>query len=104
VGDMLALFESGIKNVLVLFGTEINLSIINYLLKINIGRIYISTNDDSKNNSAGNNAAYKIRKRLVKYFNESQVKIVHPKLEKDWNLVLLKGGKQEVIQQLNKYN
>ncbi len=103
VGDMLSLFECGIKNVLVLFGTELNLSIINLLLKINIGKIYISTNDDSLGNYAGNNAAEKIYKRLNKYFSSSQIKTVHPLKCGDWNEVLTKHGKHEIIKQLEPY-
>lgn len=104
IGDYLTFLECGIRNCIVLFGTELNLSIINYLLKINIGKIYISTNDDSKNNMAGNNAADKALKKLTKYFGRSQVKIVLPYKEKDWNEILIKYGKLEINEQLNKYN
>lgn len=103
VGDLLALFSCGIENVLVLFGTELNLAIINYLLKINIKKIYISTNDDSLKNNAGNDAAHKIQKRLQKYFRYDTIKIVLPKKENDWSDILQKNGKQEILEQLKNY-
>jgi hypothetical protein len=103
IGDLLSLMEAGIENVLVLFGTELNLAIINYLLKINIQNIYISTNDDSGKNNAGNEAANKIYKRLNKYFSYNQIKVVHPKNGKDWNVVLKNNGKNEILEQLKEY-
>ncbi len=104
-GDYASLMTAGIRNCLVLFGTELNLSIINYLLKLNISHIYISTNEDSRedNNMAGNRAAEKIFKRLNKYFSYNQLKIVHPKKCGDWNEVLQKFGKQEILEQLKEY-
>lgn len=101
IGDLLSFYEADIKNCLVLFGTELNLAIINYLLKINIDKIFISLNDDK--NMAGNDAATKIYKRLNKYFSNSQIKIVHPKKCGDWNEVLQKFGKQEILEQLKEY-
>ncbi len=103
VGDLLSFYECGIKNCLVLFGTELNLAIINYLLKMNVDKIYLSTNDDSKKNSAGNNAAEKAQKRLTKYFSYSQVKIVIPKGGNDWNEILTNLGKDAIIEQLKEY-
>ena len=103
IGDYLSLKMAGIDNILVLFGTELNLAIINYLLKINIEKIYLCLNDDSKKNMAGNKAADKAYKRLTKYFSNNQVKIVLPKGFNDWNDILVKSGKQEIINQLKDY-
>ena len=102
-GDCLSLMTCGIRNNLVLFGTEINLSVINYLLKINIDKIYISLNDDSKTNNAGNNATEKIYKKLNKYFSNSQIKISMVKNYNDWNECLVKAGRDELLTQLKKY-
>lgn len=105
-GDLASIFSCGIRNVLCLFGTELNLSILNYLLKINIGKIIISTNDDSmkNNNMAGNRSSEKIYKKLCKYFESKQVKIVLPSGGfNDWNDVLLKAGKDEIKKQLKDY-
>ena len=46
IGDALALYEQGIKNVLVMFGLSVNTNIINYLNSKRIDRIFISTNND----------------------------------------------------------
>jgi hypothetical protein len=78
IGDLLSLWEAGIKYVMVTFGLEVNISIINYLLKIDIDEIYISFNNDEENNSAGNVAAEKAKKKLLKYFDPPQVKVALP--------------------------
>lgn len=78
IGDMLNLWQNGVKNVLVTFGTNLSLPILNYCLKIDVQKIYISLNDDSKNNSAGNIGANKIKARLKRYFDERQLTIKLP--------------------------
>ena len=103
IGDYLTFLECGIRNCMVMFGTELNLAILNYLLKIGVDKIYISTNDDSKKNMAGNNAADKAYKKLSRYFESRQLKIVLPEKENDWNDLLTKNGKHEIIEQLQKY-
>lgn len=78
VGDMLSLYDKGIKNVLVTFGLDIGSGIINFLLKIDCKEIRICFNDDSTNNSAGNKAAEKAFKKLNLYFDSNQIKISLP--------------------------
>lgn len=78
IGDLLSLWEAGIKYVMVTFGLDVSVAIINYLLKIDIDRIYISFNNDEENNSAGNVAAEKAKKKLLKYFDPPQVEIALP--------------------------
>ncbi|MAF24967.1 hypothetical protein CL634_05265 [bacterium] len=80
VGDMLALWEAGIKNVIVTFGLDASVEILNILLKIDPDKIYISLNNDASNNNAGNIAASKVEKKLLKYFNRNQVSIKFPEL------------------------
>ena len=46
VGDAMALYEQGIKNVLVMFGLSVNGQIVNYLNSKSINQIFISTNND----------------------------------------------------------
>ena len=72
------LFDSGIKNVICLFGLEISFSIINYLLRINNVKVIISTNNEPDNNNRGNSAALKIEKKLLKYFDRKNIKISLP--------------------------
>ena len=83
VGDMLNLWQSGIKNVLVTFGTSLSLPILNHMLKLDIKKIYISLNNDSNKNMAGNIGADKIHSRLKRYFDQRQIKIALP-IKKDF--------------------
>jgi 5S rRNA maturation endonuclease (ribonuclease M5) len=83
VGDMLNLWQSGIKNVLVTFGTSLSLPILNHMLKLDIKKIYISLNNDSNKNMAGNIGADKIYSRLKRYFDQRQLKIALP-VKKDF--------------------
>ena len=83
IGDMLNLWQSGIKNVLVIFGTSLSLPILNHMLKLDIKKIYISLNNDSNKNMAGNIGADKIHSRLKRYFDQRQLKIALP-IKKDF--------------------
>lgn len=88
IGDMLALWECGIKNVLVIFGVELNEKMIEFLLKIDIKKIIIALNNDSEKGMVGNKAAIDIKKKLSRYFDEEQVVSFSPK-KKDFNDWLL---------------
>ena len=79
IGDLMALFDQGIKNVLCIFGTSISSHVINYLCSKDLKKIYISTNNDfdsSKNN--GLIGAFQSYMRLSDYFNLSQLEIRLP--------------------------
>lgn len=78
IGDMLSLWQAGIKNILVTFGTNLSLSILNYCLKIDPKKIFISLNNDSAKNLAGNIAAEKTLSRLSRYFDKNQLIIALP--------------------------
>ncbi len=78
IGDMLALWENDIKNVLVTFGLHANKSIIKLLIEIDVSKIFIAFNNDSDNEFAGNRAAEETRKKLLDYFDESQIIIAIP--------------------------
>ena len=54
IGDMLALWEAGVKNSIVTFGLEISPAIMGVLLRFDLDKIYISFNNDSNKNSRGN--------------------------------------------------
>lgn len=71
IPDAVSAMTIGIRNNLVLFGTELNFSIINYLLKIPDIQIVICQNNDD----AGRISSGKIRKKLIKYFDWSQVRV-----------------------------
>ena len=78
IGDMLALWEHGIKNTLVTFGLDINIAILNKLLRLDPNSVTVSFNNDSESNHAGNLAAQKAKKKLLKYFDEEQIKVSLP--------------------------
>jgi len=96
IGDMLSLWQAGIKNTLVTFGTSLSLAILNYCLKIDPKKIYISLNNDSNKNNAGNIAAEKTQARLSRYFDKSQLKISLPP-KKDFGEMI----KEEIVQWKN---
>jgi len=76
IGDMLKLWESGIKNTLVLFGLNLSEATLNFLLSVEPKSIVIALNNDESN--AGNNASHRISKKLSKYFSSSRLKINLP--------------------------
>lgn len=78
IGDMLALWECGIKNTIVTFGLDVSAAILNKLLRLDPKSVIVSFNNDSESNHAGNLAATKAKKKLLRYFDEEQVKIALP--------------------------
>jgi hypothetical protein len=78
IGDMLALWENEIQNIIVTFGLDVSTSVVNLLLKLDPNKIYISFNNDSSNNNAGNVAAEKAKRKLLKYFDRYQIQIALP--------------------------
>ena len=78
IGDMLSLWEAGVHHSVVTFGLNISTEIINLFLKIDIDKIYISFNNDDENNMAGNLAAEKAERKLLKYFDPQQICIKLP--------------------------
>ena len=76
VGDMLSLWEAGVRNSVVTFGISLNSHMIALLLKLNPNKIYIAFNNDS--NKAGNKAAREAYKKLVKFFDEDMLEIKLP--------------------------
>jgi len=79
IGDALALYEQGIKNVLVMFGLSVNNNIINYLSGYAIRHIYISTNNDKGGGeNRGFIAAIKSFVKLSKYFDLDSLTVKFP--------------------------
>ena len=78
IGDMLALWDAGIQNTVVTFGLQISVSLINYFLRIDAQKIYLSFNNDEGENSAGNQAAKKNHNRLLRYFDPEQIAVALP--------------------------
>ena len=78
IGDMLSLWQAGIKNTLVTFGLTVSSKIISFLIKVDPNKIYLSFNNDSGNNFAGNKAAEKAVNKLCCFFDEQDLKIKLP--------------------------
>lgn len=76
IGDMLSLWESGIKNTGVTFGTEAGGGLLKAIIRLDPDIIVIATNNDA--NRAGQKAAAKIRSTLATFFDPAQIKIRHP--------------------------
>jgi hypothetical protein len=78
IGDMLALWDCGIKNVTVSFGLDVSPALISSFIRLDLKKIIISFNNDSKNNNAGNKAAEKAESKLLKYFDPHQISVILP--------------------------
>lgn len=78
VGDCLALWEAGVKNVIVTFGLSVNIGILNFLLRFDFNKIFICFNNDLNGSLAGNIAADKNKFKLLRYFDANQIKIALP--------------------------
>ncbi len=75
VSDVLKLHEAGIKNSYCIWGKDISSYMIAYLCGIQPSRIFISTNNDE----VGSAAAFKIKEKLLKFFERDKVIIKLPK-------------------------
>lgn len=82
IGDFLMLSTHGVKDVLVLFGTNLYQTLLGKIISLNPDEIIISTNNDIKH-TVGQNAADKILNILIKFFNKEKIKIILPEA-KDW--------------------
>lgn len=78
IGDLLSLWEAGIKNVIVAFGVELNSSLTPFLIKIDAQKIFLSFNNEIDNDSIGNKAAEKAKSKLINHFDEKQIQIALP--------------------------
>ena len=78
IGDMLALWECEIKNTIVVFGLNISPSFISLLIKLDPNKIFVSFNDDSDNNSAGNKGVEAAVRKLKNYFDPHQIQVAFP--------------------------
>jgi DNA primase len=78
IGDMLALWEAGVKNSVVTFGLDVSSSIMGVLLRFDLNKVYISFNNDSGKNNRGNLAAEKAKNKLLKHFDPNQIEVRLP--------------------------
>ena len=73
VGDMLALWNAGIKNTIVTFGLTVSKAITTLLIKLDINKIFVSFNNDDEHTGAGNRAAEEAAQKLLLHFDPDQV-------------------------------
>ena len=79
VGDLLALHEDGIKNVLVTFGLDISPALICFLSALGLEEIILSFNNDTdKEDNRGLNSAVKNYLKLLGHFDPHLLKICLP--------------------------
>lgn len=85
IGDMLSLWDKGIRNVIVTFGLDLSSKIILALSKYNLNSIIIATNNDlDKSVNRGTLAAGKIGVKLLSFYDPHKIKIRLPINEKDF--------------------
>ena len=84
IGDMLALHDAGIRNVIVTFGVKLSSAVTKFLLKVDAQKIIIALNNDQLNNSVGNKAAVEFQNSLLSFFDRNQVQIALPKEKNDF--------------------
>lgn len=82
IGDLLSMWEQGIKNVIVLFGTDLSQAIINYLVSVNPNVINISLNNEKS--GIGNEACIKNLIKLTSFFDINKLRIKPTLLDKDF--------------------
>jgi hypothetical protein len=84
IGDMLNLFQYGIYNVLVTFGTIISSSLVLFLTSFPSLRVIISLNNDSdKEVNRGRVGSFKSALKLLSFFDISNI-VLYPPTEKDF--------------------
>lgn len=84
IGDMLNLFQHGIYNVLVTFGTVISSPLALFLTSFPSLKIVISLNNDSdKEVNRGRVGSFKSALKLLSFFDASNI-ILYPPIDKDF--------------------
>lgn len=79
IGDMLNLYDNGVKNVLVSFGLDISPALTCFLVSLCPDRIVLSFNNDhDKDLNRGLNACLKSYLKLLSYFDAQKIKICLP--------------------------
>ena len=79
IGDMLALYEHGVKNVIVIFGLDVSSKIACTLSTLNLNKIHIALNNDfDKEENRGLNAAVKNLLKLLNLFSLDHLDISLP--------------------------
>lgn len=90
IGDCLALYESGYKNVLVTFGLDISASLISFLNSFELSRIIVSLNNDkNKEVNSGSLGSIRILAKLSSFFDLNLLEYNPPMREVDFGDMLI---------------
>jgi hypothetical protein len=84
IGDMLALKDTGIHNVLVTFGVKVSSTLKTLILKMDCDDIILAFNNDRLNKQVGNKAAQDAKWEFLNYFDENQVRMALPDQKNDF--------------------
>jgi DNA primase len=85
IGDMLKLWDNGIKNTIVAFGINRLEHLIFKIIELDPQKIIISFNNDEKSGeNHGRRASISFARNLAKYFNRDKIKIILPKGKNDF--------------------
>lgn len=84
IGDLLNLFENGIYNVLVSFGTVLSTSLICFIASLGSPRIVLALNNDyDKEANRGRIGSFKSLLKMLNYFDSDRI-IIHPPMLSDF--------------------
>ncbi len=97
IGDMLSLWEAGIKNCVVTHGVKLSPRLLSIILRLNPKRITIALNNDGGKEGAGNQASEAMYKILTKHFDEETVQTKLP-VKNDFGCM----NKKEILEWQNK--
>jgi len=86
IGDMLRLWELGVKFSMVLFGVSLSIAQLNKLIQLDPDEVLIGLNNEPTNNNIGNFAAEKIKRILLRHFDRKQVRVTLP-IQKDFGIM-----------------
>ena len=78
ISDVLKLWDSGIKNVICLFGTVLNSKLKSFIISLNLDKIIIATNNEPDNEFIGNKAAEKVYNNLARFYSKDKIQIKLP--------------------------
>ncbi len=84
IGDLIRLYDRGIKNTLCIFGTSASNSVAMHLIPLGLKKIIISLNNDhDKQKNRGEIGSFKSYLKLLNFFDKDKV-VLHPPLACDF--------------------
>lgn len=96
IGNMLALWECGYRNVIVCFGTGLSKAVLSELIRLNPSRIILAMDNDDNEMNPGQKAANSHEKELIKWFDKSKICRKLPPSGVDLSSLFEKQGKTAI--------